>query len=230
MRRELEPLREAVRSWLADGARCGDRKAATLCGNLLEVEPALWTFADVDGGPSAPDWARWLAAVQALDRAAAAPGFHRDDPIAEAPATARTPKLTYGTVLSYPAVDQARAAWDRRHLHLGRLRDLALALGLPDAANRPAILRLPEGFTADRSGEALGTLRKTYPGSHAWAMVDLPDAAAEQRLAEIRLENPDLLANCTMGHPELFGGLGQLYCPRKRRDGLLRFSGSGGRT
>jgi len=44
LRRELEPLRAAVRSWLEEGARCGDGKAATLCGNLREVEPALWTF------------------------------------------------------------------------------------------------------------------------------------------------------------------------------------------
>jgi len=44
LRRELEPLREAMRSWLEEGARCTDGKAAALCGNLLEVEPALWTF------------------------------------------------------------------------------------------------------------------------------------------------------------------------------------------
>jgi transposase len=44
LQRELEPLREAMRSWLEEGARCGDAKAAALCGNLLAVEPALWTF------------------------------------------------------------------------------------------------------------------------------------------------------------------------------------------
>jgi transposase len=44
LQRELEPLREAMRSWLEEGARCGAAKAATLCGNLLAVEPALWTF------------------------------------------------------------------------------------------------------------------------------------------------------------------------------------------
>lgn len=41
---ELEPLREAMRSWLAEGARCADAKAAALCGNLLDAEAALWTF------------------------------------------------------------------------------------------------------------------------------------------------------------------------------------------
>jgi transposase len=44
LRRELEPLRALVGAWLEEGARCGDAKAATLCSNLLEVEPALWTF------------------------------------------------------------------------------------------------------------------------------------------------------------------------------------------
>ncbi len=44
LQRELEPLRAVVRSWLEEGAHCSDAKAATLCGNLLAVEPALWTF------------------------------------------------------------------------------------------------------------------------------------------------------------------------------------------
>jgi transposase len=44
MQRELEPLRDLMRGWLEDGARCADAKAATLCGNLLAIEPALWTF------------------------------------------------------------------------------------------------------------------------------------------------------------------------------------------
>jgi len=46
---ELEPLREAMRSWLEEGARCGDAKAAALGGNLLAVEAALWTFVDKPG-------------------------------------------------------------------------------------------------------------------------------------------------------------------------------------
>jgi transposase len=44
LQRELEPLREAMRGWLEEGARCEESKASTLCGNLLAVEPALWTF------------------------------------------------------------------------------------------------------------------------------------------------------------------------------------------
>ena len=46
---ELEPLREDMRSWLEEGARCSDAKAAALCGNLFAVEPALWTFLYKEG-------------------------------------------------------------------------------------------------------------------------------------------------------------------------------------
>lgn len=44
LQRELEPMREAMHDWLEEGARCADAKAAALCGNLLAVESALWTF------------------------------------------------------------------------------------------------------------------------------------------------------------------------------------------
>jgi transposase len=46
---ELGPLRRAVRAWLGDGTSCADAKAATLCRNLLDVEPALWTFLYQEG-------------------------------------------------------------------------------------------------------------------------------------------------------------------------------------
>jgi transposase len=44
MQRELEPLRELVREWLGEGTRCRDAKTAVFCQNLLDLEPALWTF------------------------------------------------------------------------------------------------------------------------------------------------------------------------------------------
>jgi transposase len=49
LRRELEPVREAMRDWLEDGARCSHHKAATLCANLSKLEPALWTFLYKEG-------------------------------------------------------------------------------------------------------------------------------------------------------------------------------------
>ena len=41
---ELEPVRDNLREWLEVGTRCSSHKAATLCANLLKLEPALWTF------------------------------------------------------------------------------------------------------------------------------------------------------------------------------------------
>lgn len=41
---ELEPLREAMRAWLEEGTGCADAPTATFCRNLLDLEPALWTF------------------------------------------------------------------------------------------------------------------------------------------------------------------------------------------
>ena len=34
---------------LERGCACADAKAATFCANLLALEPALWTFAQVEG-------------------------------------------------------------------------------------------------------------------------------------------------------------------------------------
>lgn len=47
----LDALRQRVRVWLGRGTSCADAKTATFCQNLLDVEPALWTFlthADVE--------------------------------------------------------------------------------------------------------------------------------------------------------------------------------------
>ncbi len=46
---ELEPVRDAMRDWLEIGTRCSNHKAATLCCNLLKLEPALWTFLYMKG-------------------------------------------------------------------------------------------------------------------------------------------------------------------------------------
>ena len=46
---ELDPVRDVLLDWLERGARCSSHKAATLCGNLLKLEPALWTFLYQEG-------------------------------------------------------------------------------------------------------------------------------------------------------------------------------------
>ena len=45
----MEPLREHVIAWLQEGKSCAVRKIAGRCGEILDVEPALWTFVHVEG-------------------------------------------------------------------------------------------------------------------------------------------------------------------------------------
>jgi transposase len=49
LRAELAPLRRELQGVLEAGSGCADAKVATFCRNLLELYPALWTFATVDG-------------------------------------------------------------------------------------------------------------------------------------------------------------------------------------
>ncbi len=41
---KLDPTRQALRQWLEEGTRCPESKTANFCQNLLDLEPALWTF------------------------------------------------------------------------------------------------------------------------------------------------------------------------------------------
>ena len=49
LRRRLAPLRKRVKELLAWGMSCGIKQALHFCRNLRKLEPALWTFARVDG-------------------------------------------------------------------------------------------------------------------------------------------------------------------------------------
>jgi transposase len=49
LRREIAALRPAVREVLERGTVCGCARTEVVCTNLLALEPALWTFARVDG-------------------------------------------------------------------------------------------------------------------------------------------------------------------------------------
>ena len=44
LQNKLEPIREAMWDWLEEGTSCPEPKTATFCKNLLDIEPALWTF------------------------------------------------------------------------------------------------------------------------------------------------------------------------------------------
>jgi transposase len=42
-------LRPEVRTLLEEGPRCGSRKTAATCREILKIEPSLWTFAATEG-------------------------------------------------------------------------------------------------------------------------------------------------------------------------------------
>lgn len=46
---KLTPTRLALQGWLEEGTRCAETKTAAFCQNLLNLEPALWTFLDRSG-------------------------------------------------------------------------------------------------------------------------------------------------------------------------------------
>jgi transposase len=49
LQRRLEPVAKALHEALEAGRCCADARAAAFCANLLALEPALWTFAAVEG-------------------------------------------------------------------------------------------------------------------------------------------------------------------------------------
>jgi transposase len=48
-KRTLPWLRREVRTLLGSGARCGSKKTAATCREILKIEPSLWTFATTEG-------------------------------------------------------------------------------------------------------------------------------------------------------------------------------------
>jgi len=46
----LEPVIQDLHTALEAGLVCQNKKAARFCRNVLDIYPALWTFARVDGG------------------------------------------------------------------------------------------------------------------------------------------------------------------------------------
>jgi transposase len=49
LRRNIDELRPGFHDVLERGAKCGCAKTEAVCRNLLDLEPALWTFARVEG-------------------------------------------------------------------------------------------------------------------------------------------------------------------------------------
>lgn len=49
LQRNIALVRQTLREWLESGCACKDTKAAAFCANVLDVEPALWTFVRREG-------------------------------------------------------------------------------------------------------------------------------------------------------------------------------------
>jgi transposase len=49
LQEKLEPIARELHEALERGCACADGKTATFCGNILALEPALWSFVQVEG-------------------------------------------------------------------------------------------------------------------------------------------------------------------------------------
>jgi hypothetical protein len=136
--------------------RLGETKVETWYHEQATQAQDLRTFRR--GKPSdAPSWEDWLRQVH--DLAAKANPY---------PATAELPgstTLTYGRILDWERVVEARKDWEESRLHLERLRDLVAALGLagraPDGGRQP--LDIPTPFTLAQAHRHVQKLEKLYP-------------------------------------------------------------------
>jgi hypothetical protein len=132
--------------------------------------------------------ADWLANLDAIVAEAANPPFPLNDPIPGSPAInqARGEAVTYRVPYEFDEVFHARRYWEQTRDKLANLRDLADALGMTTAPNRPeAVLVLPEpGNSVDSSalpGLRWAALLRNYPRQSAgypeWELWHFPDPA-----------------------------------------------------
>jgi len=49
LQRQIALVRTTLREWLERGCACADSKTAAFCANVLDLEPALWTFVRKEG-------------------------------------------------------------------------------------------------------------------------------------------------------------------------------------
>lgn len=170
--REVQSLRSAAADsadWYRDQARQAEE---------------LRTFAR--GKPAdAPSWAEWQAQVgDLLGRAFP----HTDTETLPGSAT-----LTYGAVLGFNSVVEARRDWEGLRHRLSALRDLTAALGLagrlPDGTRQP--LDIPDHFPVAQARQILSRLS---PGLRdEIASVELPEAVASDVRRAARLSYEHLI-------------------------------------
>jgi hypothetical protein len=136
----------------------------------------LTTRADRLLATNGADWPRWQADVTAVFHDADSPPFQAKTPLRDSRAFGKAQAATYGSVLPYPAVADAREAWFKKRGALERLRDVSVALGLAD--NGPALLKLTDQFAVADARGVLTALKATYPRSNEWTLRELSEAAA----------------------------------------------------
>jgi hypothetical protein len=157
---DAEALRRAVtqvRNWYLDSTERADR---------------LWTFQGFQG--ARVNWREWSAdAEKLLDPA-------RKLPFADTEAIpgAATP-ITYAAALRFDKVAEAQADWEAERRRLGRLLDVAAALGLAEQVKgRPPVLVVPRDFTLEQARARVQELQQAYPNYKTeFVLKDLPDAA-----------------------------------------------------
>ncbi len=157
---DAEALRRAVtqvRNWYLDSTERADR---------------LWTFQGFQGARI--NWREWSAdAEKLLDPA-------RKLPFADTEAIpgAATP-MTYAAALRFDKVAEAQGDWENERRRLGRLLDVAAALGLAEQVKgRPPVLVIPRDFTLEQARTRVQELQQAYPNYKTeFVLNGLPDAA-----------------------------------------------------
>ncbi len=192
--RELAPPQPYEREWAQTEAvqrrqqllkdlhalRLGEAQVETWYREQTKQGQELRTFSRGKPG-DAPSWEDWLRQVHDL--------VGRASPY---PSTAELPgstTLTYGRILGWERVVEARKDWEESRLRLERLRDLVAALGLagraPDGGRQP--LDIPTPFTLAQAHRHVQRLQKLYPQLLKEAnAIELPEAITRevQRVAQ----------------------------------------------
>jgi hypothetical protein len=136
--------------------RLGETKVEDWYREQAKQAQELRTFGR--GKPTdAPSWEDWLKQVQEL--------VGRACPYTRTAELPGSTTLTYGRVLDWERVTDARKDWEESRLRLERLRDLVAALGLagraPDGGRQP--LDIPKPFTLEQARRHVQKLEKLYP-------------------------------------------------------------------
>lgn len=166
----------------ADRARAWYQDEATTATDL-------WTFRGLGGGLDGAgiDWQAWAARVEELTGPEHKPPFGASEPVRGSPSG-----LTYGSVLRFAKVVEARVDWESDRGRLARLADVTAALGIAVFKGKPPVLVIPADATLELARARRRELQTAYPRFDKEFTLDgLPDAARPkvQQAAHTNYEN-----------------------------------------